>query len=101
MIEVAHHIKITDNTIMISENNQPSNYPSINLTKNLSRAQGRIRFVLENQKEKLLQAGDVTALDAIRDTLRALNEAHNDLTDLLDEQRELRMELITSISTSR
>lgn len=79
----------------------PSCYPSINLTKNLSRAQGQMRFVLDNQQEKLLQAGDVTALDAIRDTLRALNEAHDDLTNLLNEQRELRTELITSISTSR
>ena len=86
---------------MTSDNNTPSNYPSINLTKNLSRAQGKMRFVLDNQRDKLLQAGDVTALDAIRDTLRALNEAHDDLTDLLTEQRELRTELITSISTSR
>lgn len=83
---------------MISENNTPSNYPSINLTKNLSRAQGRMRFVLDNQREKLLQAGDVTALDAIRDTLRALTDAHHDLTELLDEQRDQRLELISTIA---
>ena len=73
---------------MISENNKPTDYPSINLAKNLSRAQGLVRFILDNQKEKLLQAGDVTALDAIRDTLRALNMAHNDLNDLLQEHRD-------------
>lgn len=83
---------------MISENNTPSNYPSINLTKSLSRAQGHMRFVLDNQREKLLQSGDVTALDAIRDTLRALNEAHNDLTELLDEQRDQRLQLISTIA---
>lgn len=85
----------------MTNDNTTSNYPSINLTKNLSRAQGLISFVLDNQRDKLLQAGDVTALDAIRDTLRALNESHDDLTDLLQEQRELRAQLITSISTSR
>ena len=79
---------------MISENNTPTKYPSINLTKNISRAQGLVRFVLENQKEKLLQAGDVTALDAIRDTLHTLNVAHNDLSDLLEEQRDERKKLI-------
>ena len=73
---------------MISENNTPTEFPSINLTKNLSKAQGLVRFILDNQQEKLLQAGDVTALDAIRDTLRALNMAHNDLTDLLQEHRD-------------
>ena len=73
---------------MNSENNTPTEFPSINLTKNLSKAQGLVRFVLENQQEKLKQAGDVTALDAIRDTLRALNMAHNDLTDLLQEHRD-------------
>ena len=83
---------------MISENNKPSKYPSINLTKNISRAQGLVRFVLENQREKLLQAGDVTALDAIRDTLRALNLAHNDLADLIDEHRQERQDMIQSIS---
>ena len=85
---------------MISEYNQPSNYPSINLTKNLSRAQGLVRFILDNQKEKLLQAGDVTALDAIRDTLRALNLAHNDLDDLLQEHRDQRDTMIKSICNS-
>ena len=83
---------------MISENNTPSNYPSINLTKNLSRAQGRMSFVLDNQREKLLQAGDVVALDAIRDTLRALTDAHNDLNELLAEQRDQRLELISTIA---
>ena len=73
---------------MISENNTPTEFPSINLTKNLSKAQGLVRFILDNQQEKLKQAGDVTALDAIRDTLRALNMAHNDLTDLLQEHRD-------------
>ena len=73
---------------MISENNKPTDYPSINLAKNLSKAQGLVRFLLDNQKEKLWQAGDLTALDAIRDTLRALNLAHNDLTDLLQEHRD-------------
>ena len=83
---------------MISNNNKPTDYPSINLTKNLAKAQGLVRFILDNQKEKLLQAGDVAALDAIRDTLRALNMAHNDLTDLLDEHREQRMRMIKNIS---
>lgn len=79
---------------MISNNNKPTDYPSINLTKNLAKAQGLVRFILENQKEKLLQAGDVTALDAIRDTLRALNLAHNDLEDLLREQRDSRQSIM-------
>lgn len=79
---------------MISENNTPTEYPSINLTKNLSKAQGLVRFVLENQRDKLLQAGDVTALDAIRDTLRVLNLAHNDLDDLLREQRNERQSIM-------
>jgi hypothetical protein len=79
---------------MINENDKPTDYPSINLTKNLSRAQGLVRFILDNQKEKLLQAGDVTALDAIRDTLRALNLAHNDLDDLLREQRDERQSIM-------
>lgn len=83
---------------MISNNNKPTDYPSINLTKNLAKAQGLVRFILDNQKEKLLQAGDVTALDAIRDTLRALNSASNDLTELLDEHREQRMRMIKNIS---
>jgi len=83
---------------MISNNNKPTDYPSINLTKNLAKAQGLVRFILDNQKEKLLQAGDVTALDAIRDTLRALNMASNDLTELLDEHREQRMRMIKNIS---
>ena len=83
---------------MISNNNKPTDYPSINLTKNLAKAQGLVRFILENQKEKLLQAGDVAALDAIRDTLRALNMASNDLTELLDEHREQRMRMIKNIS---
>ena len=73
---------------MNSENNTPTEFPSINLSKNLSKAQGLVRFILDNQKEKLWQAGDLTALDAIRDTLRALNLAHNDLTDLLQEHRD-------------
>lgn len=73
---------------MISENNTSTEFPSINLTKNLSKAQGLVRFILDNQKEKLWQAGDLTALDAIRDTLRALNLAHNDLDDLLKEHRD-------------
>ena len=91
---VAQITRTHHNIHMISNNNQPSNYPSINLTKNLSRAQGLVRFVLDNQKEKLLQAGDVTALDAIRDTLRALDLAHNDLDDLLREQRDKRQSIM-------
>lgn len=79
---------------MISENNTPTDYPSINLLKNLSRAEGLIKFVLNNQEEKLLQAGDVTALDAIRDTLRTLNLAHNDLNDLLKEHRDEKQNIL-------
>lgn len=72
---------------MTSENNKPTDYPSINLTKSISKAQGLVRFVLENQRDNLLDSGSVQALDAIRDTLRALNMAHNDLNDLLQEHR--------------
>ena len=72
---------------MTSENNKPTDYPSINLTKSISKAQGLVRFVLENQRDNLLDSGSVQALDAIRDTLRALNMAHNDLDDLLKEHR--------------
>ncbi len=82
---------------MISENNTPTDrslYPSINLLKDLSKAQGLTRFVLNNQKEKLLQAGDLTALDAIRDTLRTLELAHNDLNDLLQEHREEKEQIV-------
>lgn len=79
---------------MISENNKPTEYPSINLTKSISKAQGLVRFILENQKEKLWQAGDLTALDAIRDTLRALNLAHNDLNDLLQEHRDEKQHIL-------
>ena len=86
---------------MISQNNPPSNYPSINLTKNISKAQGLVRFILENQKEKLLQAGDVTALDAIRDTLRALNLAHNDLNDLLQEHRDEKQHIMRQAFTTK
>ena len=72
---------------MTSENNKPTDYPSINLTKSIRKAQGLVRFVLENQRDNLLDSGSVQALDAIRDTLRALNMAHNDLNDLLQEHR--------------
>ena len=72
---------------MTSENNKLTDYPSINLTKSISKAQGLVRFVLENQRDNLLDSGSVQALDAIRDTLRALNMAHNDLNDLLQEHR--------------
>ena len=85
---------------MNSENNTPTEFPSINLSKNLSKAQGLVRFILDNQKEKLWQAGDLTALDAIRDTLRALNLAHNDLDDLLQEHRDQRDTMIKSICNS-
>jgi hypothetical protein len=83
---------------MISENNTLSKYPSINLSKNISKAQGLVRFILENQRENLLVNGEVTALDAIRDTLRALNLAHNDLTDLLQEHRDEKMRMVNIIS---
>ena len=73
---------------MTSENNKPTDYPSINLTKSISKAQGLVRFVLENQRDNLLDSGSVQALDAIRDTLRALNTAHNDLDELLQEHRD-------------
>jgi len=79
---------------MTNDINKSTDYPSINLTKNISKAQGLVRFILDNQKEKLLQAGDVTALDAIRDTLWALNTAHNDLDDLLREQRNERQSIM-------
>lgn len=79
---------------MISENNKPTDYPSINLTKSISKAQGLVRFVLENQRDNLLDSGSVQALDAIRDTLRVLNEAHNDLDDLLREQRNERQSIM-------
>ena len=84
---------------MTSENNKLTDYPSINLTKSISKAQGLVRFILENQKEKLLQAGDVTALDAIRDTLRTLNLAHNDLDDLLQEHREEKDQMVDRLSS--
>ena len=44
--------------------------------------------MLENQRDNLLESGSVQALDAIRDTLRALNEAHNDLDELIQEHRD-------------
>lgn len=86
---------------MNSENNTPTEFPSINLSKNLSKAQGLVRFILDNQKEKLWQAGDLTALDAIRDTLRALNLAHNDLTDLLQEHRDEKQHMMRQAFTTK
>lgn len=72
---------------MISDNNQPTNFPSINLLKNISRAQGLISFVIENQRDHLLDTGEMTALDALRDAGRALSTAHDDMNELLDEHR--------------
>jgi hypothetical protein len=83
---------------MISDNNTHNSYPSINCMKNISKAQGLARFILENQREKLLSNGDMTALDAIRDTLRALSMAQNDLTDLLKDHREEKMRMVNIIS---
>ena len=83
----------------MSEYNKPSNYPSINLTKSISKAQGLVRYILENQKDKLLQAGDVTTLDAIRDTLRTLNLAHNDLDELLQEHREEKDQMVDRLTS--
>ena len=83
----------------MSEYNKPSDYPSINLTKSISKAQGLVRYILENQKDKLLQAGDVTALDAIRDTLRTLNMAHNDLDELLQEHREEKDQIVDRLTS--
>lgn len=79
---------------MTSENNKPTEYPSINLLKNLSKAQGLVRFVLENQRDNLLDSGSVQALDAIRDTIRALNTAHDDLNDLMKEHRDEKQNII-------
>jgi hypothetical protein len=73
---------------MISDNNQPTNFPSINLLKNISRAQGLIRFITENQQDHLLETGEMTALDALRDATRALSTAQDDLNELLDEHRD-------------
>lgn len=84
--------------MIMNDDNQPSNYPSISLLKNISKAQGLVRFILDNQREHMLQTGSVTALDAVRDTLRALNLAQNDLTDLIDQHRDERENMIKSIS---
>ena len=83
----------------MSQYNKATNYPSINLTKSISKAQGLVRYILENQKDKLLQAGDVTALDAIRDTLRTLNMAHNDLDELLQEHREEKDQMVDRLTS--
>ena len=78
--------------------NEPAYFPSVETERQISRIEGLVQFILENQKEKLLQAGDVTALDAIRDIQESAQQARRHFRDYLMNVSDERMRLIEQVS---